>query len=139
LFRSELFLHDQPDDQIDHWFLGGDCAGWIYARLLPLPNLLRETDPLMEDWGWYASVKTRDTDTSIAMLVYSWPYGDHCWMIGLDPRRRWLKRQSREVICAAIDYVADGIDGIITSDTRFESFGWHELNPFDTGATDPRK
>jgi hypothetical protein len=133
-----LFLHDQPDDQIDQWFLGGDCAGWIYARLLPLPNILGETDPVMEDWGWYASVKTRDTETSIALLIYPWHYGDHCWMIGLNARKRWLGRQSPKTIRAAIDCAADGIDGIIASDVRFESFGWRELNPYDTGVTDPR-
>ena len=51
LFRSELFAHDQADDQIGLWFVGGDCAGWIYARLLHLPNIVRNTEPLMEDWG----------------------------------------------------------------------------------------
>ena len=27
---------------------------------------------------------------------------------------------------------------IIGEDNRFESFGWREQNPFDTGVTDPR-
>lgn len=138
LFRSKLFLHEQADDQIDHWFVGGDCAGWIYARLLPLPNLTRETEPLMEDWGWYASVKTLDTDTSIALLIYAWNFLDHCWMVGLDPKRRFLKQQPKNIIRAAVDCVADGIDDIIGSDDRFESFGWYERNPFDTGIKDPR-
>jgi hypothetical protein len=109
--------------------------------LLPLPNIVREIEPLMEDWGWYASVKTRDTNTSIALLIYAWDYLDHCWLIGLDSKRRsrWLKRQTDKTIRDAIDCVADGIDGIIGSDDRFESFGWREQNPFDTGVTDPRK
>lgn len=138
LFRTELFLHEQPDDQIDSWFVGGDCAGWFYARLLPTLNLRGETAPLMEDWGWYASVKTIDTNTSIAMLFYPWDYYDHCWLIGIDPRRRWLRRQSDDIIGAAQDCVADSIETIITSDVRFQSFGWHEQNPFDSGVKDPR-
>ncbi|MFO1005700.1 MAG: hypothetical protein U0929_07070 [Planctomycetaceae bacterium] len=138
LFRSELFQHEQADDQIGHWFVGGDCAGWFYARLLPLPNIAPETAPVMEDWGWFASVKTRDTDTSVALLVYPWDYLDHCWMIGLDPKRRFLRKQSDNIIRAAVDSVADQIDGVISSDDRFESFGWYEKNPFETGVTDPR-
>jgi len=132
-------LHKQADDQIDRWFVGGDCVGWIYARLLPLENIVRETEPLMEDWGWYASVKTRDTDTTVGLLVYAWDYLDHCWLIGLEPQTRLLKRQTEVTIRDAVDCVADGIDGIIGFDDRFESFGWHEQNPFDSGVTDPRK
>ncbi len=139
LFRSDLFLYDQDDDQIDQWFVGGDCAGWIYARLLPEPNIVRETDPLMEDWGWYASVKTRDPDVSIALLLYPWPYLDRSWLIGLEPRRQFLRRQSSVQIRDGIDCVADGIDKILTGDQRFESFGWREQNPFDTGVTNPRQ
>ena len=139
LFRSDLFLYDQADEHIDCWFVGGDCAGWIYARLLPQPNIIRETEPVMEDWGWYASVKTNDTDTSIALLFYAWPFLEHCWMIGLEPRRRLFQRQPGNILRAAIDYVADAIDGIVDPDDRFESFGLYEQNPFDTGVTDPRK
>ena len=93
----------------------------------------------MEDWGWYASVTTIDTNVSIALLFYTWDYLDHCWMIGLDPKRRWFRKQPEQTIRAALDCVADGIDGIIESDDRFESFGWHEENPFDIGITDPRQ
>ena len=93
----------------------------------------------MEDWGWYATVKTRDTGTSIALLFYPWPYLEYCWLIGIDHKRKWLRRESPEAIRAAIDCVADGIDGILASDVQFESFGWREKNPFDSGITDPRK
>ena len=138
LFRSELFVHRQDDDQLGQWFVGGDCAGWLYARLLPLSNVVRETDPLMEDWGWYASVRI-STKTSIGLLVYAWDYLDHCWLIGLDPKRRLLRRQTDATIRSALDCIADGIDRIIAADDRIESFGWHAKNPFDTGITDPRE
>jgi hypothetical protein len=93
----------------------------------------------MEDWGWYASVKTRDTDVSVGLLVYAWNYLDHCWLIGLDPKQRLLRRKPEKTIRATIDYVANGIDGIIGSDGRFESFGLREQNPFDSRVTDPQK
>jgi hypothetical protein len=35
-FRTELFLWHQEDRDIDRWFVGGDCAGWFFARLLPV-------------------------------------------------------------------------------------------------------
>jgi len=139
LFRSDLFLYDQADEHIDCWFVGGDCAGWIYARLLPQPNIIRETEPVMQDWGWYASVKTNDPDTSIALLVYAWPFLEHCWMIALEPKRRLFQHQPSTMLRAALDSVADAIDGIVDPDDRFESFGWYEQNPFDTGVTDPRQ
>lgn len=28
IFRTDLFLYDQEDDQLDAWFVGSDCAGW---------------------------------------------------------------------------------------------------------------
>ncbi len=139
LFRSELFIHRQEDSQIDHWFVGGDCAGWLYARLLALPNIERRTDPLMEDWGWYACVKTKDTATSISLLSYAWDFLDHCWLVGLEPKRRLLRRQSDKIIRAATDCIADAIDEIIVQDDRFESFGWQEKNPFELNTTDPRE
>ena len=93
----------------------------------------------MEDWGWYASVRTRDLDISIALLIYPWDYLDHCWLIGLDAKRRLFRRHSDATIRAALDCVADGIDGIIVADDRFESYGWRDQNPFNTGVTDPRQ
>lgn len=93
----------------------------------------------MEDWGWYASVKTKDSETSIALLIYAWPFLEHCWLIGLDPKRRLFQRQPDSTLAAAVNCVADAIDGMIGSDDRFESFGWREQNPFDTGVTDPRQ
>jgi hypothetical protein len=73
------------------------------------------------------------------MLIYPWDYLDHCWLIGLEPKPKLIRRQSDNVIRAALDCVADGIDATIAEDGRFESFGWREQNPFDSGVTDPRE
>lgn len=139
LFRTELFLYEQPDDQIDRWLVGGDCAGWIYARLLPLPTIAHDWHPAMEDWGWYASVLADESNTSIGMLFYAWPFLDNSWLIGLQPRKKLFRKLPSAVMRGAVDCVADGIDHILTSDDRFESFGWYEQNPFETDMTDPRQ
>jgi len=139
IFRSELFLHRQEDDQIGRWFVGADCGGWLYARLLPLPNIARDVDPLMEDWGWYAGVRVIDSGTRVSIMIYAWDYFDHCWLIGLNAKRRLIRRQSDATLRGALNCVATGIDQIIAADYRFESFGWRDENPFDTGVTDPRK
>ena len=67
-------------------FVGADCAGGLYARLLPLPTLCVMLDPLMEDWGWYAGVRVIDSaNWCVAIMIYPWDYLDDCWLIGLRP------------------------------------------------------
>lgn len=138
LFRTRLFQFELPDAQIDTCVVGGDCAGWFYDRMLRHLELIGATEPVMEDWGWYACVKTRDTGVSIRMLVYSWPFLVNCWMIGLEAQQAFLWRHSPEAMSKAIDCAADAIDGIMRSDSRFESFGWSNANPFESEVTDPR-
>jgi hypothetical protein len=29
LFKTDLFVFHQKDEDIDQWFGGGDCAGWF--------------------------------------------------------------------------------------------------------------
>jgi hypothetical protein len=72
LFRNALFLGFQSEEDIGRWFVGGDCLGWIYARLLPRPDLRDVCCPVMEDWGWYASVATRDIKVEVELLLYSY-------------------------------------------------------------------
>ena len=69
LFRNALFLSYQSDEDNGRWFVGGDCLGWIYARLLPRPDLRDVCCPVMEDWGWYASVETRYTKVRVELLL----------------------------------------------------------------------
>src|SRR5689334_20929162 len=39
MFKTDLFVFEQRDEDIDQWFVGGDCAGWFYARLLPVDRI----------------------------------------------------------------------------------------------------
>lgn len=138
LFRTQLFQYEQPDDQLDTWIVGRDCASSLYARMVPHPNLIGVTEPVMEDWGWYARVKTRDIGVSIQVLVYSWPFLDNCWMIGLETQQAFFGRHSPEAMSKAIDCASDVIDGIVRSDSQFESFGWSDANPLESEVTAPR-
>jgi hypothetical protein len=128
LFATDLFLDHQSDDDLNRWLLGGDCLGWIYARLLADQQLTVECCPFMEDWGWYASVRHQDSKTSVCILLYS--YIDKHWLLGLKPRHTfsWSKRRANPVDPKT--YVAFAIDGII-ADTRFRSFGWREDENFE--------
>ncbi len=51
LLQTDLFISQQPDDAIDAWQLGADCAGWFYARLLIVDGIEPACDAVMEDWG----------------------------------------------------------------------------------------
>ena len=33
-FQDRLVRVPPADEDIDKWFVGGDCAGWFYVRLL---------------------------------------------------------------------------------------------------------
>ena len=47
LFRTDLFVFRQRDEDIDSWSVGGDCAGWFYVRLLLVEHTRQDSDPIM--------------------------------------------------------------------------------------------
>lgn len=129
LFRTELFLYSQEEDQIDQWFVGGDCAGWLYARLLPMPQLEHACGPVMEDWGWYLQVQVTGPLVSVALLVYPSFERENCWVVGLDAQQGWFRRKPATEIQQALNRVADGLEQIIAADDRLEFLSWYEEFP----------
>jgi hypothetical protein len=129
LFQTDLFVYRQKDEDIDRWFVGGDCAGWFYARLLGVDGVDRDFEPLMEDWGWMFSVKVDD----VKVNVYVWSYYDieNCWLFGLQPKGGWLQRPPAEKLRAAQSIVADALERILVEDARFVKRAWFAENPFD--------
>jgi hypothetical protein len=122
-FSSTLFIIDQPDDQIDWWFPGADCAGWFYARLLPLPGVKYGAAPFMEDWGWQFEIKVDGTT-----LVVNVRAADQ-WFFEVElPKPGWFAKpaaggvQARERLC-------DAIEAIARQDDRFTVGGWHPDMP----------
>lgn len=132
LFRNALFLSYQSDADMGRWFVGGDCLGWIYARLLPRPDLKDMCCPLMEDWGWYASLATRDTKVHVELLLYSHIAG--YWILGIGTKSPGLWKKPLAVRNEAHERVADAIDVIVREDEYFESYGWHADDRFDAAA-----
>jgi hypothetical protein len=58
VFTTDLFRVEQPDDEIDQWFLGEDCARWLEAKLLALDGISPGVSPLEEDWhGWTFGIR----------------------------------------------------------------------------------
>ncbi len=136
LFKTDLFLFRQPDEDINCWCVGGDCAGWFYVRLLCADKIRRDCEPVMEDWGWTFAVSV----DGIRIKVNVWAYLEieNCWLFGLESQGRWLAAPSSEKRFVAKESVATALDAILATDSRFEKHAWFAENPFDLNAKDFR-
>lgn len=126
LFKTDLFITIQPDDQIDRWRVGGDCAGWFHARLLLFPSVEHDCDPMMEDWGWPFSVLVE----GVRVNVNVWEYAkfDNCWLFGVEIQEGFFFRKSAEAKQRARKIVCDALESIIDSDSRFTKHAWYSEN-----------
>jgi hypothetical protein len=130
IFETDLFLYRQPDETIDQWFVGGDCAVWVYMRILGVDGIERFMEPLMEDWGWQFAVVVDDIDVTVS--VWGWFEIENCWLFGFETRKRRLfQRISTEQRRRAQDIVCSAVEAVLTSDTRFTKYAWYSKNPFD--------
>jgi hypothetical protein len=133
LFETDLFVFRQGDDDIDNWSVGGDCAGWIFVRLLLADGIAKDCCPIMEDWGWTFAVSV---DT-VRICVNVWAFSEeNCWLLGLEPENGWLWRRSSEKLVAAKEVVASALETIMAADKRFVKYGWFAINPFDLNTKD---
>lgn len=123
-FSSTLFVFEQADDQIDTWFAGADCAGWFYARLLPLPGVKYGSAPIMEDWGWQFEIEV----DGVNMVVNVRAIEDWTFEVQPPRARGWFSKpvagneQARERLC-------DLLEAIARSDERITVGGWHSEMP----------
>jgi hypothetical protein len=129
LFQTDLFLLQQGEKDIDRWFVGGDCAGWFYIRLLTFDRFTQHREPIMEDWGWTFAVLADD----VPIWVNVWAYFpiDNCWLFGVAAKRRILSGTTQVQIQNAHNAVCDALGSIIESDSRMEKNQWFTENPFD--------
>jgi hypothetical protein len=129
LFKTDLFVFRQRDEDIDKWFVGGDCAGWFCVRLLLVDHITYDSDPIMEDWGWTFAVSV----DGARLWVNVWAFFEieNCWLFGLEPKGGWFRRQSSEKPIAAKEVVADALDAIMAADTRIVKHAWFADNPFE--------
>ena len=128
LFKTDLFVFHQPDEDIDQWFVGGDCAGWFYARLLPMPSIKRFCEPVMEDWGWTFGVCLADVRVWVSIWAYS---VENCWSFGVASSKQFFRRQTDAILLGAKDKVCDALEGVVTEDSRFLKHQWFQSDPFD--------
>ena len=88
VIQTELFFTDIPDDQIGSWFLGADCAGWFYARLLPISGIKGSLSPVMEDRGWIMELEVN----GVIVQICVWQYIDQekLWVLGVAAKKEIL-------------------------------------------------
>lgn len=131
LFNTDLFVFHQPDNDIDQWFVGGDCAGWFYARLLPVDGILPFREPVMEDWGWTFALAVNQVRVWVNLWAF-YPI-ENGWLFGFEAKKRLWRRESPEMLQSAKTTVCDAMDDIMAHDARISKFQWFAENPFDLG------
>jgi hypothetical protein len=134
LFKTDLFVFHQRDEDIDQWFVGGDCAGWFYTRLLLVDQIRRACCPVMEDWGWTFAVCVE----GVTVWVNVWAFFgiENCWLFGLEAKRGWLWWPSKAKLTAATQAIAGALETIMEADVRIAKRAWFAENPFDLDITD---
>jgi hypothetical protein len=130
LFRTYLFVFRQRDEDTDKWFVGGDCAGWFYVRLLLTDRIQRECEPVMEDWGgWTFAVSVKGV--RVWTNVWAFHAIENCWLFGVEPKNRLIRRHSSNTMTGAQAVVCDALEKIIATEVRILKHGWFAENPFD--------
>jgi hypothetical protein len=134
LFKTDLFVLRQRDDDINKWFVGGDCAGWFYVRLLLQDRIEPSREPIMEDWGWTFVVSV----DGVKVWINVWAFFEieSCWLFGLEAKKHFFRRQSPEVSAAAKAVVSHALTTIVAADQRVFKHQWFPENPFDLGVKD---
>lgn len=129
VIETELFYTDIPDDQLGHWFIGGDCAGWFYARLLPHEDIRQYLDPTMEDWGWIMAVRA----DGVVVDVCVWEYLNQQkqWVLGIAGKKRFLKKVDPDLIRKAERTVEVALRTIVERDDRFSKAKWFDHDPME--------
>jgi hypothetical protein len=133
LFKTDLFVFRQRDEDIDSWCVGGDCAAWFYVRLLLVEHIRQDCDPVMEDWGWTFAVSVDGIKVWVNICAFSI---ENCWLFGLESKGGWFRRQSSEKLIAAKEAVANAIETIMAADSRFVKRTWYAENPFELNLKD---
>lgn len=130
LFQTDLFVSRQRDEDIDAWFVGGDCACWFYVRLLLSGRIHQESDPVMEDWGWTFAVSV----DGIKVRVNVWAFYEieNCWLFGLESKGGWFSQSSSEKQIAAKEVIANALETIMADDERIVKRAWFAENPFES-------
>jgi hypothetical protein len=126
LFKTDLFLFHQHDEDIDRWHVGGDCAAWFYVRLLLGSRIKPALEPVMEDWGWTFEVVA--LNQRVRVNVWAYFEIDHCWIFGVDAIPSFGHRRPTE---EARESVCEALEKILLADARFLKHKWFDRNPWE--------
>lgn len=130
LLKTRHFLLEQPDEDLDCWFLGGDCIAWFYMRLLPVPGIEPGYNPTMCDWnGWSCSVNVDGIEVELLCWCF-FPVDAH-WILGLKPRNRLFKRHPADALDRAREKVAQAMRKVVKSIPGETKSQWFEQNPWE--------
>jgi hypothetical protein len=129
LFQTDLFVFRQRNEDIDTWCVGGDCAGWFYVRLMLVDHIQPYCEPVMEDWGWTFALSVEGIEVGVNVWAY-FPI-ENSWVFGIEPKKRFFRRQLSETLLRTKDVVGDALESILTADPRIEKHAWFAENPFD--------
>jgi hypothetical protein len=130
VIETDLFNIDIPDEEIDQWVLGGDCADWFYKRLLISSEIKHQLEPTMEDWGWIMAVKTKGVMVDISI----WKYLDKTnhWILGITGKKKFLRKLSSDLLRAAEQEVQKELNNMVEADDEFTNIEWLDQHPLET-------
>jgi hypothetical protein len=130
VFTTEVFRDEQPDEELDQWFLGEDCARWLHQKLLAVPGVAHGAAPLEEDWhGWSFGLRAHE----VWFWINVWcSFNERkTWIVGIEPRPGLLGAFRKERTRQAKAMLSDAIDSVLASAHEVTSHHWHDKNPLE--------
>jgi hypothetical protein len=127
-FRTGMFRSDQPDDELDRWFLGEDCAKWLYTQLLAVQGVSPSVAPLEEDWGgWTFRIRVL-TDRFWINVWYGLETPD-AWTVDIEPTFSPWRVFRKKAAGRARARLLDAVNSVLASASEVSHVQWHETHP----------
>lgn len=128
VLTTSMFRDEQPDDELDQWFLGEDCSRWLEAKLLELEDVSVGVSPVEEDWhGWTFGIRAH----GIWFWVNVWSWSPKTWVIGVQPKPGPLGFFRRERTKFAKQMLCEDLDSILAAAPEIDRHEWLKLHPAD--------
>ena len=121
-FETDRFRNDQPDDEIDQWFLGEDLAQWLHNGLTRQEDVTSTCGPLEEDWGWTFGVRVSGTRFWINI------WNNRTWIVGLEAKPGLLRVFHRERTGKATAHLQQLVGRMLAA-PDFRNVAWYDHWP----------
>jgi len=123
-FDTDLFRNEQPDEEIDQWFLGEDLAKWLHHELIRHDNITSTFEPIEEDWGWTFGVRVSDTRFRINI------WNLHTWIVGLEVKPGLLGVFHKARTAIAVTALQSMVDQMLAT-ADFKNVEWYDHWPHE--------